>query len=366
MSMRHMGLCGTKEGFLKGLCLGSPNPEPNAEADLCKASRLHMKEIHLLILKHWYLLGYSLGQTLVDTIFLFSLCLAKVSSTILPPPALLLGIILFFFLSPFSLFLSLLFLFFFSVNAICVLPICLMSASGYHFWALLLYSRALLSSGEEVLHNTGALVFTFGDMVLAAAIQGKTCDHLVRGACIPGSHRTVTIIETVLGRLPFPRHCTNSRLKYTPTVFVKEDICLSRNFSPGDRQWVWHPPTGWPGALKDAARDTIFALPSVWLQFASNSQEGAYKCTWRPNFCDCCQGPPPDSLALGASRAYPCSPIELHTFALLKAAVWGLGFQSAWIKVLTELSPLGHWLILALPQVLRAIKYKIGFLDNYK
>lgn len=47
--MRHMGLCGTKEGFLKGLCLGSPNPELSAEAAICKASRCHMKEIHLLI-----------------------------------------------------------------------------------------------------------------------------------------------------------------------------------------------------------------------------------------------------------------------------------------------------------------------------
>ena len=150
--------------------------------------------------------------------------------------------------------------------------------------------RVLLSSGEVVLHNTGALVFTFGDTVLAAATQGKTCDHLVRGACILGSHRTVTIIETVLGRLPFPRHRTDSRLKYTPTLFVKEDICLSRNFSPGDRQWVWHTPTGWPGALKDAARDTIFALSPVWLQFTSNSQEGAYKRTWRPNFCAAARG----------------------------------------------------------------------------
>ena len=290
MSMRHMGLCGTKEGFLKGLCLGSPNPEPNAEAALCKASRLHMKEIHLLILKHWYLLGYSLGQTLVDTIFLFSLCLAKVSSTILPTPCPSVGYHPFLFPFPIFSFFSLFFSFFFPVNAICVLPICLMSASGYHFWALLLYSRVLLSSGEAVLHNTGALVFTFGDTVLAAATQGKTCDHLVRGACILGSHRTVTIIEIVLGRLPFPRHRTDSRLKYTPTLFVKEDICLSRNFSPGNRQWVWHTPTGWPGALKDAARDTIFALPPVWLEFAGNSQEGAYKRTWRPNFCATARG----------------------------------------------------------------------------
>lgn len=217
--MRHMGLCGHKEGFLKGLCLGSPNPQPRVEAAICKASRHHMKEIHLLILKHWYLLGYSLGQRLVDTIFLFSLCLAKVRSTIFPTLRPYVGYHLFVF--PLTRFLFLFFflfsfLFFFPVNAICVLPICPMSASGYHFLALLLYCRVLLSSGEEVLHNTVALVFTFGDMILTAATQRKTCDQLVRGACIPGSHRTVTIIETVLGRLPFPGHHTDSRLNTLP------------------------------------------------------------------------------------------------------------------------------------------------------
>lgn len=213
--MRHMGLCGHKEGFLKGLCPGSPNPEPNVKAAICKASRHHMKEIHLLILKHWYLLGYPLGQRLVDTIFLFSLCLAKVSSTIFPTLHPYVGYHLFIFPLPCFLFFFF-FSFFFQVNAICVLPICPMSASGYHFLALLLYCIVLLSSGEEVLHNTGALVFTFGDMIFTAATQRKTCDQLVRGACIPGSQGTVTIIETVLGRLPFPGHHTDSRLNTLP------------------------------------------------------------------------------------------------------------------------------------------------------
>ena len=117
------------------------------------------------------------------------------------------------------------------MNAICVLPICPMSASGYHFLALLLYCRVLLSSGEEVLHNTVALVFTFGDMILTAATQRKTCDQLVRGACIPGSLETETIQEAVLSSLPPPGHCKDSQLKHTSTFLRKRPICLSYNFS---------------------------------------------------------------------------------------------------------------------------------------
>lgn len=140
--MRHMGLCGTKEGFLKGLCLGSPNPEPNAEAALCKASRLHMKEIHLLILKHWYLLGYSLGQTLVDTIFLFSLCLAKVSSTILPTPCPSVGYHPFLFPFPIFSFFSLFFSFFFPSEYY----LCTPHLSHVSQWVPFLSSSAVLQS----------------------------------------------------------------------------------------------------------------------------------------------------------------------------------------------------------------------------
>lgn len=56
---------------------------------------------------------------------------------------------------------------------------------------------------------SGALVFTSGAMVFAAATQGIPLDHLAsvaRGACISGPYRTVIIKETVLGRLSPPRH----------------------------------------------------------------------------------------------------------------------------------------------------------------
>lgn len=53
-----------------------------------------------------------------------------------------------------------------------------------------------------------------GAMVFAAATQGTSFDCLAlmtMGACVPGSHRTVIIKKTVLGRPPFPGYCTDRK-----------------------------------------------------------------------------------------------------------------------------------------------------------
>ena len=51
----------------------------------------------------------------------------------------------------------------------------------------------------------GELLYTSGTMVFAASTQGIPLDHLAlvaRWACVPGSHRTVTTGESVLGYHP--------------------------------------------------------------------------------------------------------------------------------------------------------------------
>lgn len=58
-----------------------------------------------------------------------------------------------------------------------------------------------------------------------AATEGTPLDHLdlkARGACDLGTHEIVTIRGTILGRLPLPGHCTDSRLKHVPSVSEKE------------------------------------------------------------------------------------------------------------------------------------------------
>ena len=74
----------------------------------------------------------------------------------------------------------------------------------------------LASPGGELLHITGALVFTSGVPVFAAATQGMPLDCLAlvpRRACVFAPHRIVTFGETVLGRLPPSGDYTDRSLK---------------------------------------------------------------------------------------------------------------------------------------------------------
>lgn len=60
---------------------------------------------------------------------------------------------------------------------------------------------------------SGAPVFMSGAPVFVAATQGLPLDCLtlvVRGNCFPGFYGTVTIRETVLGKLPSLGHYTDS------------------------------------------------------------------------------------------------------------------------------------------------------------
>lgn len=76
---------------------------------------------------------------------------------------------------------------------------------------------------------SGALVFTHGAPAFVATTKGTTLNFLAleaREACIPGSHGTGTIRETVPGRLPLPGCCTDSKLKHTPSISEKEAYLL--------------------------------------------------------------------------------------------------------------------------------------------
>lgn len=72
---------------------------------------------------------------------------------------------------------------------------------------------------------SGAWVFMSGTLLFVAAVQGIPLDHLAleaRGACVPDSHGTVSIKETIHGRLPPPGHFKDSRLKHNPSISEKE------------------------------------------------------------------------------------------------------------------------------------------------
>lgn len=61
------------------------------------------------------------------------------------------------------------------------------------------------------------------------AAQETPLDHMAlvaSGAGIQGSHGTIKNVETVLGQLTLSGHSTDSRLKHTPILFVKETNLL--------------------------------------------------------------------------------------------------------------------------------------------
>lgn len=93
-----------------------------------------------------------------------------------------------------------------------------------------------------------------GTLVFAAATQRIPLDCLAlvaREACVPGSHETVTIVETVLSRLPHPGHRTDTRLKHSPRLSVKEAYLLVPEFDHRSRLQDWHTSKGYRRALRE-------------------------------------------------------------------------------------------------------------------
>ena len=66
----------------------------------------------------------------------------------------------------------------------------------------------------ELLHTSGALVFTYGDLVFVVTTQGMPSDHLALearvGLCswVQWDYNVGDIGEIVLGRLPLLGHCS--------------------------------------------------------------------------------------------------------------------------------------------------------------
>ena len=82
---------------------------------------------------------------------------------------------------------------------------------------------------------SGAPVFMLGALVFAATIRRITLNLLAlvgRRACILGSCGTVTIRETVLGRLPPSGHYTDRRLEHTPGLPVRNAYLLVLELQP--------------------------------------------------------------------------------------------------------------------------------------
>ena len=96
----------------------------------------------------------------------------------------------------------------------------------------------------------------------AQATQRILLHHLAlvaRGACVPGSHRTIAMGEAVLCRLSPPGHHIDSSLKHTPSLSVRKSYLHVLELHPEGETSGLHIPTGYAGAL----RDTGQGMPSL-------------------------------------------------------------------------------------------------------
>lgn len=77
--------------------------------------------------------------------------------------------------------------------------------------------------------------------------------------CISGPTGQEQLEERVLGRLPFPRHCTDSRLKHILSLSVKRAYLLVLELHSEDRLQVYYTSRGHESALRKCAlKDAIF------------------------------------------------------------------------------------------------------------
>ena len=180
----------------------------------------------------------------------------------------------------------------------------------------LLCFRTPVSIKREVLYTSGTPVFKSGALVLAAATQEIPLYHLAvvaRDTCIPGNYRTLTIVETVLGRLPHPGHCTDTADWNTPLPFLRNrPTCLSWSLSLRGSLQIWHTYRDYEMISGNVGQriPSLFS-PSALLQFSGISHERAYTLIWNPDFSHATWETPLYHLALVASVVYTWSPTEL-------------------------------------------------------
>lgn len=155
---------------------------------------------------------------------------------------------------------------------------------------------------------------------------------------VPG-HLLLQSKKTVLGRLPHPGHCTDSSLKHSPILSVKQTYLTC----PGASAWgqgfrlAMHLEVTemFPGNVGWGTASLCF--PSASLQLSGTSQEEAYILIWNPDACECCPGNTwsqgllwsPDHRGQQDLQLWSLR-IRVHILVTSKTAPWQSGFQSAW------------------------------------
>ena len=154
----------------------------------------------------------------------------------------------------------------------------------------MLSSRSPLATRQRTSISQGNS-YTSDASAFAAAAQGTPLHPLplvARWDCFPGSHGVTTIWESVLGRLPPPGHCTESRRKPHPHPHLSVEeaylpvLGLQPERQPSGLAHIWRPVELLSG---NTGRGTpSLRSPSALLQLASIYQRAAYTLVWSPEF----------------------------------------------------------------------------------
>ena len=140
-----------------------------------------------------------------------------------------------------------------------------------------------------------------------------------QGACVSESHKTETIRETFYSKQPSPGHCTDIRLKQSPSSPVKKAYLLVWSFR-------WGTSFKFTIYLEDTemlSGNVGWGAPSLCsplasLQHTGTSQKGAYTLICIPNLCNC-------QLQIvwsGVQQVCDCGLRGLYIFAYFKS--WSL------------------------------------------
>lgn len=162
-------------------------------------------------------------------------------------------------------------------------------------------------------------------LVFLADTQGMPLHHLAlvtRGACIPGSHRTVAIEGIVFGRLPTPGYCPDGRQRHNPSFSVKEATLLILELqTEGKASGLAH--IYWPMKLLSRNIGCGHHLGTLPLPCSrSLLSPRNIHLSGAPIFAVATWGTPPNHLAMVADGTYFCCPLRtVYIYMFLKAAV---------------------------------------------
>ena len=134
---------------------------------------------------------------------------------------------------------------------------------------------------------SAGLVLTSGGPVFAATLQGMPFNYLAlkaRGACVPGSYRSVTIRDSVIGSLP-PKSTAQIAVKHNLSLSEKKAYLLVKKVWPEGKTSGLAHLRGLQSYSQGTEARGIPSLhsPSASLQLIGIFQKGAYILLWCPS-----------------------------------------------------------------------------------